>query len=57
MAMPSESDIRRAIHKWLLKRDPKYRSMTSSIYNIPTGRITVTWIDRRGDTQTDTFRM
>jgi len=57
MRTPSEVEIRRATHTWLLKRDVNYKSMASMQYNIPTGRITVKWIDRRGDEHTDTFVM
>ena len=57
MLTPSEEEIRRAVHKWLLKRDPKYKSMASTTYNCPTGKITVQWVDRHGDTNTDTFVM
>lgn len=57
MRTPSEEEIRRAVHKWLLKRDPKYKSMASTTYNCPTGKITVQWVDRHGDTNTDTFVM
>lgn len=52
-----EKEARVKIHKWLSKRDAKYRRIEYARVSETTNQCVVRWIDRHGETHEDKFHM
>ena len=52
-----EKEARLMVHRWLLKRDKNYKRMEYARVSETTGDCVVKWVDNRGETHEDKFKM